>query len=364
VALAAGTGAGVWYFTKDDSAEKNRTASTNGDTGQTDQVDTTDPTLPTGQTSEAGPAKPTEITEHIQLTGHVQPVRTIMFSPDGKLLASGDSDLTEGPMTRLWDPSDGKLVATLVGPPGTGGASADAVAFSPDGTVLAAGGNFLGDSTRLWNVADRTLIGPLAQSHSIMGSLAFSPDGKAIAGVTHTGAVTIWDVASRQVRIGLPDSDGFRNVTFSPDGTLLANGGKGAEVRLSDAKDGHTIHSITDATGDAVCFSPDGKTLAVPASDGTYSLKLWDVATARATAEFDRLDEIVTSVVYSPDGKTIASWGLGNTVQLWDVKTKRVRAVLIGAADTVNSVAFNPDGTKLAAGGDDMTIRIWPLDKK
>jgi WD40 repeat protein len=305
-----------------------------------------------------------QITEHIQLTGHNNPIATIAFSPDDKLLASGDGELNDkGPTTRLWDPESGKVVATLVGPPGLGGASADAVAFSPDGEFLAAGGNFLGDSTRLWRVSDRKLVGPFTDSGSIMKSLAFSPDGKTLAGVTHTGSVTLWDVASRRVRIGLPDGDGFRNVVFSPDGKLLANPGKGKELRLSEVATGKTVRSITDATGDGVAFSPDGKTLAVADADGTYTLRLWDVETGRSKAAFDRVEDITTtSALFSPDGKTVAAWGLGNVIHLWDVEAKKVRAILLGASGNVNAVVFDSEGTRIACGGDDKTIRIWKLD--
>lgn len=369
-ALAAiGIPTAVWFLTRDTEQKDRDVNSGNGDPqdgGTSEQsagAGQTGAPVETGETeqAEAG-GEPVQITKHIQLTGHRNGVESLAYSPDGKLLASGDGELNDGPIARLWDPAEGKLVAELVGPEPPGGASADAVAFSPDGKLLAAGGNFLGDSTRLWSVADRQIVQTLAQSRSIMHSLAFSPDGKTIAGVTHTGTLTLWDVASGQVKIGLPDNDGFRNVAFSPDGKLLVCGGKGAEIRLSDPADGHLVRSLTDATGDFVGFSPDGKTLAVADADGTYSLRLYDVATGESKVAFDGIDDgVITSVGYSPDGKTIASWGLGNVIQLWDVKAKRVRAVLIGSSDKVNAVVFSPDGKKLAAGGQDMTIRIWDL---
>lgn len=317
------------------------------------------------QSAPVVPDQPVEFTEHIQLAGHKNPITSVAFSPDGKLLASGDGDLNrDGPVTRLWDPANGKLLATLVGPPATGGASANAVAFSPDGKLLAAGGNFLGDSTRLWDVASRQVVGPLPQSRSIMKSLAFSPDGKTVAGVSHGGDVKLWDVASRQVKIGLPDGNGFRNVVFSPDGKLLANPGKGKEIRLSDPATGRTVRTITDATGSDVTFSPDGKTLAVPDADGTRSLRLYEVATGESQVAFDRTKDVtLTSVLFSPDGKTIAAWGLGNIIQLWDVASRRVRGVLIGASGKLDSVVFDPEGKRIAAGGADMTIRIWNIER-
>jgi serine/threonine protein kinase len=360
--VAIGVPTAIWLLDKD-------TDGTPGSVGDRVPTSSGNRGTPAGDTVQAGPAEPTgpaapvEITKHIQLTGHNQQVTSIAYSPDGRLLASGDGELNDGPTARLWDPASGKLVATLVGPPGVGGASANAVAFNSDGKLLAIGGNFLGDSTRLWSVADQEVVMTLAQSNSIMESLAFSPDGKTVVGVTHTGYVTLWDSSTGQVKIGLPNNDGFRNVVFSPDGKLIASGGKGQEVRLSDAASGRTVRTITEGvTGDAVAFSPDGKTLAVPDSDGTYSLRLFDVATGESKVAFDRLeDSVIASVTYSSDGKTIASWGLGNVVQLWDVAKKRVRAVLVGSSGKINAASFSPDGDTFAAGGDDRTIRIWNL---
>jgi Tol biopolymer transport system component len=372
VLLLAGAGAvvaigvpyGIWVFGSEHPDGGQRSSPPPKTPGPTGTPARGQPAGQSGSAEQSGaaePPAPAQITDSIRLTGHRAAVTSVAFSPDGKLLASGDGELTDRPKTRLWDTASGKLLATLSGPQAFGGGSADSVTFSPDGRLLASGGNFLGDSTRLWNVATRRLIGPLSQSGSIMKSLAFSPDGATIAGVTHAGATDIWDVRSRQVKIGLPDGDGFRNVMFSPDGRLLAGGGKGNDIRLSDPATGRTVRTITDATGAEVAFSPDGTTLAAPDSDGERSIRLWDVATGSSTAAFDRLDDVVTGVAFSPDGKTLASWGLGNVVQLWDVATAQVRAVLIGHSGQVHAVAFGPDGTKIASGSQDTTIRIWNL---
>jgi Tol biopolymer transport system component len=318
-----------------------------------------------GAEGNAGPGTPVEITNAIQLTGHAHRITSVAFSPNGALLASTDDDLVDGgAKTRLWNTGNGRPAATLVNPDGLGGSSVNTVAFSPDGRWLVSGGNRLGESTYLWRVSDRRLVGPLDQSESIMKSLAFSPNSTTIAGVSNRGTVNLWYTATRRVKVGLPDGNGFRNVVFSPDGRLLANPGRLRELRVSDAATGRTVRTITDATGSDVAFSPDGKTLAVPDSDGTHSLRLYDVATGRSTVAFDRAeDDLVTNVIYSPDGKTIASWGHGNVIKLWDVASRRIRANLIGHSGQVLSVAFSRDGKKIASGSEDKTIRIWNLSR-
>ena len=66
----------------------------------------------------------------------------------------------------------------------------------------------------------------------------------------------------------------------------------------------------------------------------------------------------VLSVVFSPDGKTLASGGADTTVWRWDTNTGLPKGRLIGHTEGVNSVAFSPDGTTLASGrsGQDGTI--------
>jgi len=73
--------------------------------------------------------------------------------------------------------------------------------------------------------------------------------------------------------------------------------------------------------------------------------------------------DLVTSVVFSPDGKKLASGSYDNTVRLWDVETgQAIGLALEGHTDWVRTVVFSPDGKKLASGSHDNTVQLWDVE--
>src|SRR5262245_62401378 len=96
-------------------------------------------------------------------------------------------------------------------------------------------------------------------------------------------------------------------------------------------------------------------------------------APARSSAQEPKLRDTlvghtdgVTSVAYSPDGKTLASGGLDGTIKLWNVATSKEQATLSehkysGHRYWVYCVAFCPDGKALASGSERRTIKLWDV---
>ena len=67
----------------------------------------------------------------------------------------------------------------------------------------------------------------------------------------------------------------------------------------------------------------------------------------------------VTSIAYSPDGKTLASGSYDKTIKLWDARSGALLRTLEGHTSWVDAVIFAPDGDTLASGSFDQTIKLW-----
>src|SRR5438067_777201 len=104
------------------------------------------------------------------------------------------------------------------------------------------------------------------------------------------------------------------------------------EAKLRATLKGHT-EAVT-----SVAYSPDGKTLASGSGDKT--IRLWDVQWGKERATLKGHRDYVPSVSFSPHGKTLASGSLDKLIKLWDVQTGEEQATLKGHTKAVTSVAF------------------------
>jgi WD40 repeat protein len=282
-------------------------------------------------------------------------VAAMAFSPNGKLLATGNWDNN----IHVWDVATQRQVGTLRGHT----QQLRTVAFSRDGKILASGG--LDHTVRLWDVAAQKQITKFERHAALVRSLSFSSDGKTLASTGIDGTVQLYDVVAMQWRTSLPGQrTTIEPVTFSPDAKKLATGGGDGTIRVWDSETrdmvailrGHTFPLMS------LAYAPDGQTLVSGCYDG--SVKVWDLSNQRDPTVLKDQKPSFGSIAFSPDGKTLAVGDEPNRrINLWDTASRQLIATLQGDRGSVEGVVISPDGQTLAAGCGD-AVQLWDLRTK
>ena len=232
----------------------------------------------------------------------------VAFSPDGQTLAGGGGEnyfdasigtSVDSGTIYLWDTDTGIRINTLTGQHTN---PVTSVAFSPDGRILASGGTnyYFDESTdtfisngiiHFWDVETGTLINTLT-GHTDVASVAFSPDGQTlVVSGGPNSTLRLWDVVTGQhLQTLTGDSQEFTTVAFAPDGQTLVSGSWNGSIHLWDIATGEPFQTLTGHTHivNSIAFSPNGYTMATGSYDS--STLLWEVMPTSAVPEWITAD--------------------------------------------------------------------------
>lgn len=301
------------------------------------------------------------------LRGHTSYVWSVAFSSDGETLASAGWDHS----AKLWNTSTGRLLQSLT----LDQEYVNSVAFSPDGTVLASAshGMNLSDATAtigLWKSSSGQLLRTLEKPHTrSVTAVAFSPNAKTLAVASYDSTIKLWDAASGTLLRTLEGHQyEVNSLAFSPNGKILASASRDNTIKLWDVDVGRELHTLSDeGSVEAVAFAPDGKTLVGGGMlEYTGKIRFWKIASGNLLRTISLKTEGISSVVFSPDGLTIAVGCGYESVQLRRGATGVLLRTLKGHAPrppnltwSALSVAFSANGRTLAAMTNDDTIEMW-----
>jgi WD40 repeat protein/uncharacterized caspase-like protein len=302
--------------------------------------------------------------ELVVQTGHSEYVKSVAISQDGRFLAS------VGGNTIIWEASTGKFIKQLGGEE-----NLEFTVFSPNGKILAGYSEDYPkeDNLILWNVDTGEQMKKWKGSFYGVNPLAFSPDGKLIATTDIDGSITIWDVEAGKVK-KIEAHETALSVAFSPDGNILVSSGQDKEspIKFWDVKTwklinflkGHQENGLNTIRVWSAVFSPNGKLLATSGFDNT--VRLWDWENKRIVHTVGGFKELNRAIAFSPDGKMLATTG-DNRIRLWSIATGK-EILTIGQkskkefADVVLSLKFSGDSKTLLSNSSDNISTFWDAE--
>ena len=287
-------------------------------------------------------------------------IRSMQFSPDGRQLAVGS---TIG--VWLYDVKTGKELTMFPG-------RCQSLSFSPDGRFLANGGGkfrvngtFSVQELQLWEVATGRKVS-FTDALPSAAVLRLSDDGKMLVSLDlsrdtinrfefETGRKSELKI-NKQKGIGIAKSE-----TYALSDDKLATGEKNGKIELWDTKTGEKLSSFheqdTSKRVFSLVFSPNGTSLAGGSEDNL--VRIWDLTSNKEPILLRKHIGWVNVLAFSPDGEILASGSTDKTVVLWNAITGELLTTLKGHINGIAALTFSPDGALLVSGSTDGTIKFW-----
>lgn len=324
--------------------------------------------------------------------GHTGHVLCVCWSPDGRTVATGSMDK----QVILWDADTGKMkgrplkahtreIRAIAWDPLHSNPNCDRVAScSKDCTI------------KIWNTVMGTCVLSLSgHSHAIQ-CLKWGGEGL-LYSASQDRSIKVWEASTGKMcrsldghahwvntmalqtdyvlRTGAFDhkceviADKDKAAAFAKERYLAVTQGK--PEKLVSGSDDFTLFLWTPATEkkplarmtghvqlvNQVVFSPDGRFIASASFD--KSVKLWDGNTGKFVSTLRGHVGAVYQVAWSADSRMLVSGSKDSTLKVWSITSNKCKENLPGHADEVYAVDWSPDGARVVSGSKDKLVRIW-----
>jgi WD40 repeat protein len=281
---------------------------------------------------------------------HEAVIHSAVFSPDGRWILTASADRT----AQLWRTDTGQAV----GKPFQHQEMVTQAVFSPDSRLAASvGADGIAYVRR--TDAERAEEEVTLRNEAPLMAAAFSPNGELL--LTRGGdSVRLWQVRTGE-QVGSPIIHNMvvNAAAFSPDGRRIATAELDKGARLVEGSTGKAIAVLAhEAPVQEVLFSPDSQVLATRADN---AVRLWRADTGQPLGPSLRHGNMVSAMVFHPNGLVLLTAGLDGAAHLWDARTGHPLGEPLPHPEGITNAAFSPDGRTLWIGGQSGWVRSWPV---
>ncbi|KAF8438040.1 WD40-repeat-containing domain protein [Boletus edulis BED1] len=318
---------------------------------------------------------------------HKGAVCCLKFSSDGSLLAVGTDNAVI-----LYNIEQQTQLTFLLGNEQEGRPAnhARSVVISPDNKLLVAGSE--DKYIRVWNVETGEFLRTLSGHAGEVYALAFTTDSRSLFSASGDCTVRVWDATQfsadvtqvpeptfRVLHSACPEEKPskklvFTSVTVDTTGSFVAAGSLDGKVRVWDVSSDPgndepigILHGHSDGVY-SVQFLPSNtemSTLCLVSASMDRTLKCWELLPdekrfqCKKTLSGHKDAVLSLSVLQVGREQRLASSSRDGTVRLWDLRSGIPYFMIQGHTNTVTCVDLSSDGTVLASGSGDHQVRIW-----
>lgn len=282
--------------------------------------------------------------------GHRTTVNEVVFSPDGKILATcgGANQII------LFNSENGAILLSSNKNPM--GSPINYISINYDGTLLITGGYNNKDLQIL--SMNKLALKTNINNYKYVDDLCFSPINNtfAVIGIlkdSEKHVISLYDADSGNKIKQLYKQDSEQSlptcIAFSPDGQYLACGVTNS-IYIYNINNGEKIKVIShNNTITALDYSPDGQYIA---GGDIKDVNIWNVNSGKLSKTLYGLSNYILTVDYSPNGQYIVAAGMDHKCKfkMWNTSTGALVQSIDQKGPDINSLCFSPDGKSLAMG--------------
>jgi len=289
--------------------------------------------------------------------GHSDGVYSVRFLVGGQQIVSGGRDKT----VRIWDVATGKEILCLSGHE----PFVQRVECLPDGRHLAVW--TIGRESgylHIWDLDSGQKVRSLAIA-TRSNVVAIVPGNPCLALFgCEDGTISAWDMQAGEVVFCLRGhTDLVTALAVSYDGLRVFSRSGDGTLRAWDLVSRQQVWCATVRSGARLAASPNGSLVASNRNEDAQRdiVWLWDGGSGVEIGQLEGFVQSLNALVWSPDGRWIASACGDQVVHVWDALTRKLVRQCFGHTHQVADVAFSPDSECLASASWDATVQVWGL---